>query len=629
MKKYLKLFLGLSAAVMALAACSSDDDEGSVSSLTAPTNVECSSQSSTSLTFTWSEVKNATRYSARLERTNDSSDYSTETVTGTTVTFNGLSAGTSYTFKVRSLGSGNSYSDYSASITVTTASSGSDEEGGDGDDDGDDDDDNQGTVDESVYAQFLIPEEEDALGSTLAFPGAEGGGMYVTGGRGGTIYHVTTLEDNSSAGSFRYAVTRSGARTIVFDVCGTIYLNSDLTINNGDLTIAGQTAPGDGICIAQQTVRVNCDNIIIRFVRFRLGDTGSVSDGSDCIWGRYHENIILDHCTMSWSVDECASFYANKNFTMQWCMITEALNSSFHNKGDHGYGGIWGGRNASFHHNLMAHNNSRNARIDHPGIYSSYLDTHRGNVDYRNNVIYNWGSNHTYGGEDGWFNIVGNYYKSGPGSTTRKYYVDAYWYNSSSSVGSAYPELYLSDNYNTDGTNYDYGVYYHDQSSYGTNPTGVILSSPLSIKADDATTCYVTTHEVNTSFTQVVSYAGASLSRDSNDTRIANEAKNGTTTYTGSDTGKSGIIDSQSDVDGWPTLSATDSEISAQTTDTDGDGMPDWFEEQFGLDESADDASSYDLDLYGRYSNFEMYLHYLVRNVVDSQITSGTYTALD
>jgi len=172
-------------------------------------------------------------------------------------------------------------------------------------------------------------------------------------------------------------------------------------------------------CIAGGTVVVDADNVIIRYMRFRLGDLntgGNLSDGSDTIWGRYHKDIILDHCSMSWSIDECASFYANQNFTMQWCILSESLRRSLHDKGSHGYGGIWGGRNASFHHNLLASHDSRNPRFDHPLLYlpNVALDDFRGVVDFRNNVIYNWGSNSTYGGEGGRFNMVANYYKPGP-----------------------------------------------------------------------------------------------------------------------------------------------------------------------------------------------------------------------
>ena len=411
-------------------------------------------------------------------------------------------------------------------------------------------------------------------------------------------------------------------------LAGRIDLRSELKIANGNLTIAGQTAPGDGICISGQTVRVDADNVIIRFMRFRLGTKGSgLDDSSDAIWGRNHENIVLDHCSVSWSIDEGASFYANRNFTMQWCIISEALNQSgFHSKGAHGYGGIWGGRNASFHHNLLADNYSRNARIDHPGIYGNYLSTHRGNVDYRNNVIYNWGDNSTYGGEDGHFNIVGNYYKPGPASKDRDYFVDAYWYNESEHVGSAYPELYMEGNVHTNGINeskYPDGIYYHDQSKFGTNPAGVVLDSPLSIRADDLETCYTSTHSAYDAFNVVLENSGASLSRDEVDVRVTSEAKSGEASC-----GTDGIIDTEEDAGGWPEYTATDEE-KASVTDTDGDGMPDWFETEFGLDpDNSSDGNSMNLDSEGRYTNLEMYLHYIVREIISAQNTGALYTAL-
>lgn len=266
-----------------------------------------------------------------------------------------------------------------------------------------------------------------AQDSAPAFPGAEGAARYTTtGGRGGTVYHVTTLAD-SGTGSLRDALNKSGTRTIVFDVAGYIDLKSDLQIKNGNVTIAGQTAPAPGITLRYYTINCSADNVIIRFIRFRRSQVKNVNDGADAIWGRNKKNIILDHCSMSWGCDEVASFYDNRNFTMQWCTIAESLSNAGHTKGAHGYGGIWGGKNASFHHNFLAHLDNRvprfnGARYNWSGYdtkkYANTVDAER--VDFRNCVAYNWGTGGCYGGPGGGYvNMVNNYFKAGPGTKNK------------------------------------------------------------------------------------------------------------------------------------------------------------------------------------------------------------------
>ena len=278
-----------------------------------------------------------------------------------------------------------------------------------------------------------------ALGATTAlaqndapaFPGAEGHGRYVTGGRGGRIIHVTNL-NNSGTGSLRWAVAQSGPKIIVFDVGGVIPLESELKIT-GNTTIAGQTAPYPGITLRYYTVRPDGDNIIMRFIRVRRGQERDVNDGADAIWTRERTGMILDHCSFSWSIDEVASFYDMNNFSMQWCTIGESLNNAGHGKGAHGYGGIWGGKLASFHHNMIVHVGNRaprfnGARYGWSGYTKNYLyddynwanPVQAENVDFRNCVMYNWNGD-CYGGPGGGqINIVNNYYKGGPATSKSK-----------------------------------------------------------------------------------------------------------------------------------------------------------------------------------------------------------------
>lgn len=446
---------------------------------------------------------------------------------------------------------------------------------------------------------------EDAF----AFPGAEGGGKLTTGGRGGKVIKVTTLADAGS-GSLREAIAQPGARIIVFEVSGNIILQSKLQIVNGDITIAGQTAPGDGICIQNFEMNVAADNVIIRFMRFRMGDL--TKNEQDALWGRYHQNIIIDHCSMSWSIDECSSFYANKNFTMQWCILAESLNKSFHEKDDHGYGAIWGGVNATFHHNLLAHHNSRNPRFDggnRTGTGSSPFGIDR--VDFRNNVIYNWGANSAYGGENGSYNIVANYYKPGPATESSKVHriMEISKEKDLVKYGPGYGKFFVSDNFvegnpAVSDNNWNGGM---DKGSglATADFENAKLNTPLSLES-------IAPHTALQSYNAVLLYGGASLHRDSEDARVIGEVKDGTFTYYGSKTGKKGIIDSQTDVGGWPELKS-----QPALKDSDGDGMPDDWEIANKLNPNK--ANNNERNLSTAYDDLEVYVNSLVKSITDNQ----------
>ncbi|MGD9929550.1 MAG: polysaccharide lyase family 1 protein [Mangrovibacterium sp.] len=460
------------------------------------------------------------------------------------------------------------------------------------------------------------PDENPDTTPFAAFPGAEGYGKYTTGGRDGKVHYVTTLQDDYSVGSLRYAINQSGARTIVFAVSGEIKLKSNLTISNGDLTIAGQTSPGEGICIRDHSVVVNASNVIIRFIRFRLGDETKTEN--DAIWGRNQSDIIIDHCSMSWSTDECASFYDNSNFTMQWCILSESLRNSVHDKGTHGYGGIWGGKKASFHHNLLAHHDSRNPRFC-GSRYSNKPDEEV--VDFRNNVLFNWGGNTAYAAEGGSYNLINNYYKAGPASSNKGRIVQPYADNGSNAQpAGVYGKFYVSGNVMTASSantadNW-LGVNMHS-SSFSSYAPGVTLND-LKL-TEPVNEPEITTHTAASAFAQVLAYAGASLARDAVDIRITSEAESGIPTYMDGGNGSSnGLIDTQSAIGGWSALANGD-----VPTDTDLDGMPDTWETTNKLN-PLDPSDRNNKKLDNRYTNLEVFLNSLVKVVTEKQTEAGT-----
>jgi hypothetical protein len=449
----------------------------------------------------------------------------------------------------------------------------------------------------------------------LAFPGAEGFGREVTGGRGGRVIKVTNLNDAGN-GSLRAAISASGKRIVVFEISGNIELQSKLSIINGDITIAGQTAPGDGITLKNHPVVVQGSNVVIRFLRFRMGDEAGVE--ADAIGAFENRDIIVDHCSMSWSVDECVSFYNNDNFTLQWCIISESLRNSAHAKGSHGYGGIWGGKNASFHHNLIANHDSRNPRFGERAN-SAYALTDL--VDYRNNVVYNWGGNSAYGGEAMNINIVNNYYKPGPAtksSAMDRIYSPDKNKEATSAVYDQWGKFFINGNVvdgrpNPTNDNWNYGVYNQIHAQYGTvsiqDKEAMRLTSPHHIGNN------VVTHTAEMAYQKVLDIAGASLKRDAVDERIILHVTNKTYTAHGSSgdlLSRFGIIDRPADVGGWPLLKTLPA-----LKDTDNDGMPDDWEISKKLDPNKANANGRDLS--SAYDNIEVYLHELVKNIIEKQ----------
>ena len=471
-----------------------------------------------------------------------------------------------------------------------------------------------------------------------AFPGAEGFGRYTQGGRGGQIYHVTTLEDTGEEGSLRYACIAPGARIIVFDVCGTIVLKSPLYINKDSCTIAGQTAPGDGICIADFPVQIRANEVIIRFVRFRLGSRRADKHEGDALGAMDHHNIIIDHCSMSWSVDECCSVYGGQNLTVQWCIVSQSMVNGGHSKGAHGYAGNWGGAGATYAHNLIVHHASRTPRL---GPRPKTQGTER--MDLRNNVIYNWGGEGCYGGEAMDANIVNNYYKPGPaaskgsshrifkpGIRTTQYCAITEWYEDGTpangnawvptwhrwghyyvdgNVNSKYPEV-TADNWN-EGV-----VKFISRKGNDGLATDVTIDTIRARKPFE--TPYVTTWTAEEAYEKVLSYAGCcrcygkEVIWDRLDSIMIADTRNDTVTFTGAGLAP-GLINTQEDVrcdlfpNVWPELKAYPFQIKAASVDSDGDGIPDHYEKLF-FKKDVDPRAMCTKKGYTQYSNMDYYL---------------------
>lgn len=467
----------------------------------------------------------------------------------------------------------------------------------------------------------------------LAFPGAEGYGKYATGGRGGKTYVVTSLDDCDESklkeGTFRWAVKQPGKKIVTFAVNGTIYLKSALNLDCGDLTILGQTAPGEGICIADYPVTISCENAIIRYIRIRLGNRQVAFHEGDGFGFNGANNVIMDHCSISWSIDECLSISAATNLTIQWCMVEQALNKGGHVKGEHGYGGNWGGTNVSFHHNLITQCKSRVPRLG--GDTSPLTEDF---CDLRNNVFYNWGGNGCYGAEAIDVNFVNNYYKPGPltdtsASNIRKRICGiGIRTNSYIQTFPAFAhDLHKWGHFYTDGNvNPDYEDMTKDNWTIGilnqVNASGCDGTWTATTKdtihlREPREFMSVTTHSAEDAYDKVMALAGASLYRDCVDNLMVAQvmARLGDDN-SGSSGSTKGLIDCQSDNNlssaevengAWPILKY----IAPEKTDSDGDGIPDQYESSWGLDynDGTDGAGIYTSSNpnYNGYAYVEIY----------------------
>lgn len=468
--------------------------------------------------------------------------------------------------------------------------------------------------------------------SLPAFPGAEGAGKFTSGGRGTsatptTVFEVTNVNDDNNPGSLRYALSQTAAyRTVVFRISGTIHLNSKLSIR-ANTTIAGQTAPGDGICLADYPVVISGDHVIVRYLRFRMGDknqNGGMVDGSggdDAFGNLGNKNIIVDHCTSGWSSDEALTIYRGDSVTIQWCIVSEPLNYSYHfEAGDadfeqHAYGGIWGARNGSFHHNLIAHCKGRCPRFAGSSTYPPGTAGQE-NADFRNNLVYNWGSYSTNGGEGGNYNLVNNYYKYGPSTSTGSssgIAIRSEIMNPSKSASLPYPKLFIDGN-NVDG----YASVTQDNWKGIAMSGGTQADTILSKVTSPFPAIAVPMQSATEAYELVLNHAGVSLpNRDTLDARIVNDVRNRTGRLIDVQGGYPHGTAYAQTVNAWPALNAT-----AAPADTDHDGMPDSWETANGL--NPNNAADRNGIAFNGYTNLENYLNSIASNAL---ITKGTLNA--
>jgi len=408
-----------------------------------------------------------------------------------------------------------------------------------------------------------------------AFPGAEGFGATTPGGRGGRVIPVANLND-AGPGSLRAACEAEGPRIVIFRVSGLISLAAPIVVKHPYLTIAGQTAPGDGVCLRNFTFNIATHDVVVRYLRSRLGDlSGQEADCITLLAGAH--DVVLDHCSATWSVDESLSLAGDvSNVTVQWCLIGNALNHSKHAKGDHGYGSLSRANGpVTWHHNLWAHNKSRNPRLG-----DNYGRPPFPTFDVRNNVMYDYGeicSGLTQGVLK--VNYVANYIRPGPGSKAR----------TPIHVG-APSELrfYIRDNVFEGNT-----ALTADNSQFF-DPITIDGKRQVEIVAQSFAVPAVRTSSASEAYVAVLATVGASLPRrDSVDAQIISEVRSG----------KGSMIDSQQQVGGWPELKS-----AAPLLDSDGDGIPDLWERRHGLNprDGSDGAADKDKD---GYTNLEEYLN--------------------